>query len=77
MESIQQTPTTRPPFGRWLQTRPDRHNWTDQLSAAARSDRGFPQSADVDAVRRYLTTKGATSEAFEQLDDAELDWLAR
>ncbi len=63
-------------FGAWLLKRPDRGNWTDDLAAVARSDRRFPAEADPDGVRRHLAAQGATGDAFEQVDDAELDWLA-
>lgn len=63
-------------FSVWLRTRPPRNNWTDALANAARTDRTFPGDADPEDVRRHLIDRGADGDAFAQLDDAELDWLA-
>lgn len=68
--------TKREPFGRWLVGQRGRGDWVDGLADAARADRGFPKDGDVEAVRGRLAQLGADPDAFEALDDAELDWLA-
>lgn len=64
----------REPFGRWLLTRPDRKDWTDDLAKMAKADRGFPKNGDVEAVRKHLSAQGADGDTFECLDDAETDY---
>ncbi|WP_241557387.1 hypothetical protein [Croceibacterium ferulae] len=66
----------REPFGTWLLSQVDRGDWIDGLAAAARADRGFPRRGDVDQVRKRMQELGADPDAFEALDDAELDWLS-
>lgn len=68
--------TSREPFGRWLLTRPDRKDWTDDLAKSARLDRAFPRNGDVDAVRKHLAAQGADGDTFARLDDAETDYHA-
>jgi hypothetical protein len=62
------------PFGRWLLAQTDRGDWIDPIAAAARKDPAFPKDGDPDAVRKHMATRGADSDAFEALEDAELDW---
>lgn len=62
-------------FGTWLLAQHDRGDWVDNLAAAARADRGFPKNGDPDDVRRRLQQLGVDGDAFEQVDDAERDWL--
>lgn len=64
----------RESFGRWLLAQTDRGDWIDPIAAAARKDPAFPKEGDPDAVRKHLAARGADADAFEALDDAELDW---
>lgn len=66
----------RLPFGAWLLNRKPRGDWVDELVDTARKDPSFPRSGDPETVRRHLSARGATGDAFEALDDAETDWLA-
>ena len=66
----------REPFGTWLLVQVDRSDWIVGLAKAARSDPGFPKRGTVDKVRECLRAQGADPDAFEALDDAELDWLS-
>jgi hypothetical protein len=66
----------REPFGKWLLAQKDRGDWIDPIAAAARKDPAFPKQGDPEAVRKHLSARGADCEAFEALDDAELDWAA-
>lgn len=67
---------TRLPFGAWLLAQRDRDDWIDGIAKVARADPFFPKTGDVEAVRKRLAEKGADGDAFEALDDAELDWLS-
>jgi len=71
-----QDTTTREPFARWLLSRPERRNWTDELVKVAKADRTFPKAGDVEAVRNHLEKLGADGDMFERVDDAELDYLS-
>lgn len=64
----------REPFGRWLLAQTDRGDWIDPIAAAARRDPVFPRDGDPEAVRKHMAARGADSDVFEALDDAELDW---
>lgn len=64
------------PFGKWLLAQKDRGDWIDPIAAAARRDPAFPKNGDPEAVRKHLSARGADSEAFEALDDAEMDWAS-
>jgi len=64
------------PFGRWLLAQTDRGDWIDPIAAAARKDPAFPKDGDPDAVRAHLATRGADSDTFAAIDDAEMDWVA-
>lgn len=66
----------REPFGAWLLAQVDRDDWIDGLAAAARADPAFPKRGDVEQVRKRMQERGADPDAFEALDDAELDWLS-
>lgn len=70
------TRTCQRPFGRWLLSQKDRGDWIDDLAAAARRDPAFPKDGTVEQVRDRLQARGADPDAFEALDDAELDWLS-
>lgn len=65
----------REPFGSWLLAQRDRGDWIDDLATAARTDRGFPRNGSPEDVRKRLQSFGADGDAFEQVDDAERDWL--
>lgn len=62
------------PFGRWLLSQKDRGDWIDEIASAARKDPLFPKNGTPDEVRKHMATRGADSDVFEALDDAELDW---
>jgi hypothetical protein len=64
------------PFGRWLLAQKDRGDWIDPIAAAARKDPAFPKDGAPEAVRKHLSARGADSDVFEALDDAELDWAS-
>jgi hypothetical protein len=66
----------REAFGRWLLAQTDRGDWIDPIAAAARKDSAFPKDGDPDAVRQHLAERGADSDTFAAIDDAELDWAA-
>lgn len=66
----------REPFGRWLVTQRDRGDWIDPLADAARRDPAFPKDGDPEAVRKRMRELQADGDAFQALDDAELDWLS-
>lgn len=68
--------TTAKPFGTWLLEQTDRPGWISGLAKAAKSDRLFPRSGDIEAVRKRFQETGADGDAFEALDDAEMDYLA-
>lgn len=65
----------REPFGRWLLAQKDRGDWVDELATAARADRSFPKDGDPEAVRKHLRAQQAEGDVFQQVDDAESDWL--
>lgn len=67
---------TRTPFGEWLLTQSGRRGWIGDLAKAAKGDRSFPKKGSPDQVRRRLQALGADGDAFEALDDAELDWAS-
>lgn len=46
------------------------------LIAGAKRDASFPKDGDPDAVRHHLGARGADSDVFEAIDDAERYWLA-
>lgn len=64
------------PFGTWLLEQTDRPGWISGLAKAAKTDRSFPRNGDIDAVRKRFQETGADGDAFEALDDAEMDYLA-
>lgn len=66
----------REPFGRWLLAQRDRGDWIDAVATAARADLRFPKDGDPEEVRKRLAELSADPDAFEVLDDAELDWLS-
>lgn len=65
----------REAFGRWLLAQKDRGDWVDELATAARADRSFPKDGDPEAVRKHLRGQQAEGDVFQQVDDAESDWL--
>lgn len=67
----------RQPFGTWLLAQNKRKDWIADLAKWANSDARFPKHGDADAVRKRLTEIYAEGDAFEALDDAELNWLAQ
>lgn len=66
----------REPFGRWLLTQKDRGDWIDPIAAAARKDPMFPKNGTPEEVKDHLRKMGADGDAFEAIDDAELDWAS-
>ena len=68
-------------FGYWLIAQAGRDEWIGALAAAASTDPDFPRDGDVDAARLRLIELAAEQstdpDAFEQLDDAEREWLRR
>jgi len=64
------------PFGEWLLKQDKRKDWIADLAKWAKSDIRFPKLGSADDVRKRLTDIAAEGDAFEALDDAELDWLA-
>jgi hypothetical protein len=66
----------RETFGRWLLAQKVRGDWVDDLAGAARVDRSFPKDGDPEAVRAHLRQQQADGDIFQQLDDAETDWLS-
>ncbi|WP_253717373.1 hypothetical protein [Sphingomonas sp. AP4-R1] len=64
------------PFARWLIEQKARRDWIAELAKAAAADRGFPKNGSPDDVRKRLQALGADGDAFEQVDDAELAWMA-
>ena len=63
-------------FGRWLVGQIAREDEVVYLAYGAKADPSFPRSATVEGVRDYLRRKGASWEAFEQLDIAEAAFTA-
>lgn len=63
-------------FGGWLVRQAGRDDWIGALGAMAAADAGFPAGADPESVRVRLAELEADPDCFEQLDDAELEWLA-
>lgn len=63
-------------FGEWLLQQQDRTGWIGNLAKAAKSDRDFPKRGSPDDVRKRLQQQGADGDAFEAVDDAELDWAS-
>lgn len=75
-DDLAEAESAREPFGRWLLAQTDRGDWIDPIAAAARKDPAFPKNGDPEAVRKHMSTRGADSDVFEALDDAELDWAS-
>ncbi|RZJ97488.1 MAG: hypothetical protein EOO76_18940 [Novosphingobium sp.] len=67
-------PPARQPFGQWLLAQKERKGWIGELSRAFKADRNFPRLGDPDDIRKYLRDVRAEGDAYEALDDAELDW---
>ena len=62
-------------FGEWLVAQAGRHDWVGRLGDQAARDRGFPRGGSPEDVRLRVSAQGADSDAFEQLEDAEAEWL--
>lgn len=73
-EAAEPTQPPRESFGRWLIAQKDRGDWIDPIAAAARRDSIFPKDGSAEDVREHFRKMGADGDAFEALDDAELDW---
>ena len=67
-------PRPRQPFGEWLLGQCARRGWIGELSRAFQADRNFPKKGAPEDVRLYLRDVRAEGDAYEALDDAELDW---
>jgi len=66
----------RPVFGAWLLEQAKRDDFIGALAKGMKTDRAFPRRGSVDDVRKHLSSIRAEGDAFEALDDAELDWSA-
>jgi len=62
------------PFAAWLLDQTSRRGTLGELAKAAKLDRQFPRMGDADAVRARFSAAGADGDAFEALDDAELEY---
>lgn len=62
-------------FAAWLLTQRNASGWRRDFALAAHADRTFPRAGDVEAVRRWLSSKMASGDDWAALDDAENDWL--
>lgn len=62
-------------FGTWLVAQAGRHDWVGLLADQARRDPRFPLNGSPDDARKHLAAREADGDAFEQLDDAEAEWL--
>lgn len=65
----------RQPFGAWLVAQKKRSGWIADLAKWAASDFRAQAAVTPDDVRKRLTEVYAEGDAFEALDDAELEWL--
>ncbi|MBX9881255.1 MAG: hypothetical protein K2X73_04710 [Sphingomonas sp.] len=63
-------------FGTWLVAQAGRDEWIGALARSAAADAAFPRDASPDEVRLRLGEMAADPDAFEQLDDAEREWVA-
>jgi hypothetical protein len=66
----------RQPFGQWLLAQGKHKGWIADLAKWAKSDPRFPKGGSPDDVRKRLTDINAEGDAFEALDDAEMDWMS-
>lgn len=62
-------------FGAWLVKQDKRAGWIGNFALAVKADRSFPRAGDPEAVRKWLSTKMASGDDWEALEDAENDWL--
>lgn len=62
-------------FGHWLAMQAGRDEWVGALGAAVAADAGFPLGGGPDDARVHLADMAAEPDSFEQLDDAEREWL--
>ena len=63
-------------FGQWLLNQAHSDGWVGDLARAAKHDPKFPKHGDAEAVRARLRELGAEGDAFQAVDDAEMDWLS-
>jgi hypothetical protein len=75
-DDVTDADSTPQPFGAWLLEQGQRKGWIADLAKWAKSDRGFPRNGSVQDVRKRLTAVQAEGDAFEALDDAEMDWAS-
>ncbi len=75
-DDVAEVEDERQPFGAWLLEQDKRKGWIADLAKWAKSDRGFPRTGSVEDVRNRLTAVYAEGDAYEALEDAELDWAA-
>ena len=63
------------PFGAWFMGQgKHKREWIAALAQAAKADQFFPTRGSPDDVRKHLTYRGADGDAFEAVDDAEMEW---
>lgn len=62
-------------FGTWLVAQAGRHDWVGMLADQARRDARFPRDGSPEDARKHLSLREADADAFEQLEDAEGEWL--
>jgi len=62
------------PFGEWLLSQAKRPGLLGELAKAAKLDGSFPKGGTADAIRARFSAVGADGDAFEALDDAELEY---
>lgn len=63
-------------FGAWLVKQVKRDDWIGGLAKQAKADPGFRAASLPDDLRKRLQDAGADGDAFEALDDAELEWMS-
>lgn len=64
----------RQPFGAWLLDQGKRSGLIGELAKAVKLDRAFPKNGTANEVRARFGHLGADGDAFEALDDAEMEY---
>lgn len=62
-------------FGEWLVKHTKRDDWIGRLAKSSRADPLFRNDSTPNDLRMRLQHSKATGDAFDALDDAELEWL--